>query len=56
MFIFTFILGLVIGFIAGKGLWRNYLAKLGAWATAASTSSPFSRMVSDHANAREKKD
>jgi len=56
MSILTFILGLVIGFIAGKGLWRKYLAKFGAWATATSNSSTFSRMFSVHPNAREKKE
>ena len=55
MSIITFILGLAIGFIAGRGLWRKYLARLGAWATAASTSCPFTRMVPVQVNAREKK-
>ena len=38
MSIITLILGLAIGFIAGRGLWRGTLARLGAWATAAAKS------------------
>jgi len=45
MSIITFILGLGIGFGVGTGYWRIILARLGAFATAASTSRPFAKPV-----------
>jgi hypothetical protein len=45
MSIITFIIGLGIGFGVGTGYWRTILAKLGRYATAASTSTagPFAK-------------
>jgi len=56
MSIIMLILGLAIGFIAGRGLWRGTLARFGAWATAASTSSHLPRLAPVHDNARERQD
>jgi len=54
MSIITLILGLAAGFIAGRGLWRGTLARLGAWATAAATATHPGELVPVHANVREK--
>ena len=56
MSILTFILGLGIGFVAGTGIWRPWLARFGAFATAAASSHRFSRPVPVPVNCREKRD
>ena len=56
MSILTFILGLGIGFAAGTGIWRTFLARIGACATAAAASHRFSRPVPVPVNCREKRD
>ncbi|MDR3673235.1 MAG: hypothetical protein P4L36_20485 [Holophaga sp.] len=55
MSILTFFLGLGIGFGAGTGVWRKLLARVGAWATAASTATPFTKRTPVPVNGREKR-
>jgi hypothetical protein len=51
----TLILGLAVGYIAGAGIWRKLLARLGACATAASVSPPFHKHLVSGTNFREKR-